>query len=57
MTNKTLELRTMDGFKKHYFPKDYERKMIEQMNPAELGKYLAQKTLDYIMQHNPFKNL
>ncbi len=48
MTNKTLEFRTMDEFKKHYFPKDYERKMIEQIKPEELGKYLAQRALDYL---------
>lgn len=57
MTNKTLEFRTMGEFEKHYFPKDYERKMIEKINPKELGKYLAQKTLDYIMRHKPFKTL
>jgi len=57
MTNKTLEFRAMDEFEKHYFPKEYERKMIEQMTPKELGRYLAQQTLDYIRRHNPFKTL
>jgi hypothetical protein len=48
MKNKSLEFRTMGEFENYYFPRDYERKMIEGVNSKEYGIYLAQQTLKYI---------
>lgn len=39
---------SIDEFKRIYYPKQYEEDRISNMTPKELGKYLAQKSLDSI---------
>ena len=43
---KNLEFRSMDEFKKHYFPVQYEKEKIKKMMPEEYGRYLAEQALE-----------
>ena len=39
-------IKTIDEFRKIYFPKEYEKQKLSKMLPAELGKYLAKNLLN-----------
>ena len=39
MTNKVIK--TIDQYRKIYFPKEYEKQKLSKMAPAELGEYSA----------------
>jgi len=41
MANKTIK--TIDQFRKTYFPKEYERQKLSEMSSTELGEDLAKK--------------
>lgn len=38
-------IRSMDEFKRRYFPEEHERDRVNKMTPEELGKYLAQRDM------------
>ena len=48
------EIRTLDDFERLFFPKSYklkqERKKIDSLSPAELGKYLAEKSIESVLR-------
>ena len=41
-------IKSIDEYKRIYFPKQYEREKIAKMTPKEFGRYLAKKTVQHI---------
>ena len=38
-------IKTIDGFMKTYFPKEYLKQKLAKMSPKELGKYWAMESI------------
>ena len=43
-------IHSIDEFKKIYYPNHYKEELIKNMTPEEVGKYLAQKSIDKIIK-------
>ena len=45
MNYKNKSFKSINEFERHFFPRAYEKKLIEKMTPEQLGEYWAGKTL------------
>ena len=50
MNYKNKSFKSINEFERHFFPRAYEKKLIEKMTPEELGKYRAEETIKKIMR-------
>lgn len=41
-------IRSMDDFKRKYFPKQYEQERFDSMTPEEQGKELARRAMEKV---------
>lgn len=42
-------IRSMDDFKRKYFPKQYEQEKFDAMTPEEQGKELARRAMEKVL--------